>query len=204
MATKDLTTLTEVDGGGDLTVTTTKVDVVSQAGNVENYVYDDRGAAYYSGDFDHDFEFYLTTVNASSAGFLIGVSDQIGTLQNGTTLACAFNSSSLVPYLLDIDSGGNLDLAQTGSALSLATLYYCTFKRVGNALTWILYSDSGRSTIVQTITGTIVNTSQTYQYFYAQSAYNVSDGNTSTYYVQNIDYKEAAGGATALPFRMRY
>jgi len=191
MVNVDLTTFTEVDNGADLTVTIAKVDVLNQAGNVENYVYVDRGAAYYSGDFDHDFEHYVSVVNNTAAGAFIGVSDQIGTMQAGPSFFTAINSVGLLPYLIEVNIAGNLDLIVAGSALTIDTLYYSTFKRVGNTLTWDIYTDSDRTSLHQSLTGTIVNTSQTFQYFYAQSAYNVSDANTASYYVQNVDYKEA-------------
>ena len=69
MATQDLTLWTEVDGGGNLTVTAPKADVVTQSNNVDNYVYDDRGAGYYSGDFDHDFELYVSAASGTNTTF---------------------------------------------------------------------------------------------------------------------------------------
>ena len=198
MSTEDLTTWVETDGGGDLTVTASKVDVVTQLNNVTNRVTLDRGAGYYSGDFDHDFEHNITAASGEPTAFFIGVSTGLADLRTGFSLACYFETGNLTPYLVDQDSGAATDAFDGGSNLSGATLYYSSLSRVGNTLYWDIYSNSSRTTLVQTMTIAIVNTSENYRYAYAMSGDNDGSSTSFTYFVQNIDFKEAVVGIQPL------
>ena len=64
MATEDFTTFTEVDGGADITVTTSKIDVVTQPNNVANYVYESKSVG--TANFDWDFEHNVTALAGSN------------------------------------------------------------------------------------------------------------------------------------------
>ncbi len=191
MAIEDLTTWTEVDGGGDLTVTSSKIDVVTQANNVTNYVY--KSLSLGTADYDHDFECYVSVASTGTPTlFFYGVSTGIATLDVGFSISCYVETGSLTPYITDIDSGGTWTTFTAGSNLTISTLYYCTFKRVGNTATWDIYSDSSRTTLVQSISMAISNNTQSYQYVYAESSYNWADASTFSYYVQNVDLKAPA------------
>ena len=193
MATEDLTGFTEVDGGGDLTVTASKVDVATQANNVNNYVHESKSIG--TSDFDWDFEHNVTAVSGTySTGWFVGCSTTTGTLENGFSIGCVFDSTSITPYLADYDDSVNVDASTAGSNLSLSTLYYSSLSRVGNTLTWDIYTDSGRTSLSQSISMTISNTTASYDEAYAESSYNWGDTSATTYFVQNLDYKEGGGG----------
>ncbi|HFD32032.1 MAG TPA: hypothetical protein ENJ28_04890 [Gammaproteobacteria bacterium] len=203
MATEDLTTYTEVDGNGDLTVTTSKVDFTTMPANVTDYLYDDKGASHWSGDFNIDFDFELTATNGANVqGILTSISNTVGIPNDSTSFMTYFETSSLTPYLADIDSAGNWDSWAGGSNLSLNTIYYCTLSRTGNTLDWDIYSNSSRTTLVQNITIAITNTAQTFRYVYPVSSIAIGDGSDVTGYVQNLDLNEAV--ASGIPiFRRR-
>jgi len=192
VAIENLATYTEVDAGNDLTVTTTKVDFDTMAANVVDYLYDSKGAAHWSGDFSIDFEHLHSAASGGfSSNFGVSVADSIGDLWTvGTCLSTYVEVTTYLPYVADIDGTGTWDAWTAGSGLTVDTLYYSTFSRTGNTLDWDIYSDSDRTTLVQNITLTIVNTSQTFEYMYAVSSIDVGEVDTITGYVQNIDLKE--------------
>ena len=195
MAIEDFTTFTEVDGGSDLTVTSSKIDVVAQPNNVANYVYKSKSVG--TSNFDWDFEHNVTALTGSNPdAFFVALSDQIAELNNGFSLSTSFDSNNYTPYVSDVDDLGNFDAFTAGSNLTTNTFYYSSFSRSGNTAVWDVYSNSGRTTLVQSISLSISNTTASYQYAYGTSAYNWGDTSTATYFVQNLDYKEAAGGAT--------
>jgi len=198
MATENLTTYTEVDAGGDLTVTSTRVTHTTMGANVVNYLYDSKGAAHWSGDFVIDFEHYHSQANGGfSSAFLASISDTLGDLYTvGTCLGTYVEGTGFTPYVMDIDSAGNWDAFSSASNLTADTLFYSTMTRDGNTLYWDIYNDSARTDLFDFANITIVNTSQTFEYMFATSSINFAEANTISGYVQNIDLNEVGAGAT--------
>jgi len=184
----------QVDNGSDLTIDSTSVSFDTMAQNVVDYVADDKGSGHFSGDFNFESEFIVTAATASdSRVFYHSLSNNLGALSAQThSLLALVTGASATPTIADIDDAGATDMSSTGSALSLNTRYYDIFKRVGNTLTWEIYTNSGRTALDQSVSGTIVNTSYTYQYFYAMSSRADSGAATISGDIQNIDLQEVA------------
>ena len=196
MATEDLTTYTEVDAATYLSKTSTTATFTAMVQNAANYIYDDKGSGHFDNavGYDIDFEHNITAASASdSRVFTVSMSNSIGVLSAQVhSMIALFTGTGPVPTIADIDDAGATDMVSSGSALSTSTRYYNTFALSGTTLDLDIYTDSGRTTLDQNVTGTIINTGYTYQYFYALSGRGDSGAATISGDVQNIDLNEAA------------
>jgi len=196
MALEDLTGYTEVDSGTFLSKTSTTATFASMPQNAANYIYDDKGSGHFDNavGFDIDFEHNITAASSSdSRVFTASMSNSIGVLSAQVhSLLALFTGTSPTPTIADIDDAGATDMASSGSTTSTSTRYYNTLALSGTTLDLDIYTDSGRTTLDQNVTGTIINTGYTYQYFYAMSGRGDTGAATISGDVQNIDLNEAA------------
>ena len=193
MATENLTTYTEVDSGADITVSASAAQFDTMRRDAVSYVYKDFGAGYFS-NFDIDFEFEITSVSGNSGvTVLCAVSNTIGTLQDFIDNtdgidALAFSNTGNLEILLTDRSNSNEDSYIDGGTSS--NLLYCTMQRIGTTTTLRIYSDSGRTTLVDTLS--ITCETETKRYFYAlisrDSASAATD--TQTGYTQNFEISD--------------
>lgn len=135
MATEDFTTYDETDGGGNVTVIAAKVSWNDMDRDETSHVSDSKGAAHFSGDFEHKLEFqysdlgttplvaYWVLANAQKNYRALIVDDEdahvfriynddvaISVLENGdSTVDESLNLTSGTTYFLTIardDDGG--------------------------------------------------------------------------------------------------
>jgi len=193
--TEDFTTYTEVDPDGVVTVTATKVEVTAMLRGTNSYVYDDKGAGHFSGDFEHLLEGYMSSssVNYSRWG-IWGLSDLTNYEYDNS------NGQEVGDFVsLLIKTGGYfvIDIGQDGYAtydrsvtLNKDTVYYLKIKRVGTTFYCYIYSDSARTTLVDTLSCSV--TVRSYQYIYACCPEGGATGLAVYGYCQNLDLQEAA------------
>lgn len=207
MAVVDFTTFTEVDPGTKIAVTSTKIDVTTMLDSDSARVYKDYGAGYFSGDFEH-----LITVYCNSST-VTGLANLVWAMSNATTEGVATattprialrmyeeTASSASLFFTEANDGGSS--TDTNVSLSLNTPYYLKIKRdeavgtYGTAYVYI-YSDSGRTTLVDTLTVTLSGTAtRDYRYLYAYAGWGSEVGSYSwTGYTENLDLQEAAATA---------
>lgn len=173
MAILNLTTFTEVDSAGDLTVTSAACQFSSMQRDADSYVYWNYGAGFLT-NFRVNLEFQITNVSGNAGtAVLVAISDTIGSLQDtitatdGIDILAYANSGDMQIHMTD-RSNSNTDFYTIGGT-STAVLY-CTFERKGTTATFKIYSDSNRSTLVDTLTITCESTAK--RYFYVlQSRY---------------------------------
>lgn len=202
MAVVDFTTYTETDPSSKLTVTSTKVDVAAQPNTTTANVYKDYGADYFNG-LDTDFEAYINS--SSSNGHRVGpafvnsgspAAEYCETLTSPDlhTFLYVYNASCRA-YLFR-GYGTALD---SYDLLSKDTLYYFTISRTADndTVNVYVYSDSGRTSLIDTITVAGFGTTSKWQYQYGYLNYKADAGST-TGYVQNLDLNAGASGPSNL------
>lgn len=168
---EDLTTFTEVDSDGDITITADSCAYDTMRRDAVSYVYKDYGAGYF-GDFSIDFEFAISAQSLAN-NMIFGLSNTIGTLtdhdtaNDGLTILGYHSGSSIGVYLVDYPTANNDSYTTAGSAIGPI---YATFVRSGTTATFYIYSDSNRSVLVDTLTVTCSNT--TYRYLYVLASLN--------------------------------
>ena len=154
MANLDLTTFTEVDSAGDITVTSAQAAFDTMRRDAVSYVYDDLGAGYFT-DFHLEFEVKIDSVSGFTGHVLLaGISNTVGTFDDQLTandgiMFTVYSDSGALRFDLDCRSTDDTDSYVDGGTSS--NLLYCTFERVGTAATIKIYSDCGRTTLVDTL-----------------------------------------------------
>lgn len=210
MSYVDFTTFTETDPGSKLTVTSTKVDVANIRASDVSYVYKDYGVNYFSGDFEHLMEVYIgsaTTDGINNVGWCMANAVNTRTALDAASSSYiqmrmydeATNDARLTAAELD-GSSGYQDVAP---GLSQNTVYYIKIKRdesVGTYGTFYvyIYSDAGRTTLVDTVSVALHSSKKDYRYLYSY----MNDGRNIEYYYtgyqQNLDLQEPAA-STFIP-----
>lgn len=199
--TEDLSTFTNHDENGDLTLTAPKADVDTLRNDASCYVYDDKGAAHFGDGIDHDFEIYWDSAVTTGRAVAWALSNSTtsyylwGT-QHAEAIALLLYGGTDKWYVWDFEDGGG-DYA-TAANVPQSTLHYCTASRSGTAVTLDFYSDSGRETLEDSIvTGVIAD--RTYQYVFVVNSYDKTTASALnlTFYVQNLDLNEGGGPPAA-------
>jgi len=202
MALENFTTYTEVDPNNRYTVTATKVDVVGLERNEDAYVYADKGVNH----FDGNFEILLETFANSGVGAFMAHS-MMSNLVDDYEGHRAANSSFLAVdrdgvediILVERDGAGQY----TDTSSRTGGPWYCIFERdeaVGTYGTMYcyIYSDSGRTTLVDTLSIALHTSKKDFRYYYAANS--VNDGNVVPFtgYSQNHDLQEAVPVGTLI------
>ncbi|VAV82522.1 hypothetical protein MNBD_DELTA01-1618 [hydrothermal vent metagenome] len=202
MATEDLSTYTEVDPSGDLTVTSSKCTADTMASNIDVYLRDDKGASHF-GDFEHLVTAEFTSNNGTtwplnsywaltSSASVVSQQDMITANEGLISYHIHVGGGTIQTVIKDF-ANGNYDI-WTGA--SFATPYYMTIERSGTAMTCKIYSDSGRTTLVDTLSLTCGT--QSYRYIFAIQGHGSTEiGRSYSGYVESLDLQET-GGAVAV------
>lgn len=193
MAVEDLTTYTLTDPASRYAVTSSRITATSlQTRHETGYLVKDKGAAFF-GNYDH-----LVTVRQTATGnnqwwACWAVSNTVGDsaamdFAVGSQQVAFYGTSGGTSYDLYLtDSNGNSDF-YSGSG---STTYYLRIQRVGTTATCKVYSDSGLTTLLKTLSITCVSTA--WRYITLASTYNTA-GSIATVsgYVENLDLSPIA------------
>jgi hypothetical protein len=149
------------------------------------YLYKDFGVDYF-GDFEIQFEFYIGGSSFDGAETICGVSNTIGTIQdhidaNDGIEINAFNNGGNYRTEMWDWSTDDTDSYTTGGTTSPLT--YCTFTRVGASASCKFYSDSERTTLLDTIS--ITCSEDKFRYFYGVKSRELAVDTVIGGYVEN-------------------
>ncbi len=201
MATEDLSTYTEVDPYGDLTVTSSKCTVDTMGSNYDVYLRADKGANHF-GDFIHIVTAEFTSNNGTnwclngywaltSGSGVVSLADMY-TAGDGL-LSYQIYTGSVLQWIIKDFVSSNYDIWE---GASFATPYHMTIERGGTVLTCKIYSDSGRTNLLGTMS--ITCTTDLYRYIFATQGHGTGTGGRFfSGYVEGLDLLEA-GSAVAV------
>lgn len=184
---------TEVDPNTHLTVAEHHLDFDAYK-NEDCYLYKDYGADYF-GDFTHKVDAQVANVDDSDGGYvwlLANNIDDVKGLYDG-------GKSYIGIQFEGVDANKNLVMSEyTGAAgyhdsyaISESTIYYLTITKLGTSLTCKAYSDSGRTTLLDTLTLTL-HSDYTFRYLYGCNTYNSGGANVCTLDIENLTIDDAA------------
>lgn len=169
--TENLTTYTEVDPNGHISVSASRVTLNDLDRDENAYLRKDFGAGYFN-KIDISFAFYLasTSYGACLANVCLSNSDD-----TKFVYFLAFHSSSSTWEIRYQITGHDSVLI---SGVSSNTVYYGKIEREASSATinFYLYADAGHTNLIASESGTI-GTSDTYRYFYAVKSSNVGLSN---------------------------
>ena len=112
---EDFTTYTKVDPNSRITVTASKVSFAGLASNESAYVYKDKGANYFAGNFTHKFDCKFTAHTSNDEQNTVwAIADYVGTFYpdvytngNGIGLAQYNTGGVYYLYLYEYTGGAN-------------------------------------------------------------------------------------------------
>ncbi|NIR25976.1 MAG: hypothetical protein GWN77_03270 [Gammaproteobacteria bacterium] len=133
---EDFTTYTEVDTQGYLTVAANTITWTNFDSRVDTaYVYKDKGAAHFSGDFTHRFKWNVTACDADNIAHPYMLANSVGDrhdIQVGSSEDAVFitwyNNSGTHTIYLQVSENGSATSDNYAGA-SLSTDYYLTLDR---------------------------------------------------------------------------
>ena len=179
-AYEDFTTFTEVDIGADrIQKTANHIDHLAYA-NENTYLYKDYGIGHF-GDFTHKFQFKVdaSTKHHSNVYLLANeINISISLILGNKTHIKVFSYENKI-YLRERYGGTSYTDYYTG--VSIDTWYYIRVVKSGTSLNVYIYSDSGFSNLIDTLSLTL-QANHTFRYLYPANTHN-----SSADYSANLD-----------------
>lgn len=199
MAFKDYTLATKVDPNSRFAVTANKITVTGMQRDEDAYIYFDEGVDFFDGDFTRQNSSKMETTTQDTAIASIwcvaNVIDDINGLDIGGGSALAAISgkqSGGTGYfsLYEIDSGARYTDAYVAAAVT-GTQYWHEFERdetvgIYGTMYWRIYSDSGRTVLVDTLVITLHTSKKDYRYEYGIQSYNSATTPAWDGFVENL------------------
>jgi hypothetical protein len=206
MAYEDFTTYTEVDTQGFLSQTASKATFTALGRRVAvAYLYSDKGAAHFAGDFEHLLTVYISAADSNSACIFNALSTGIGDwgqLYSSAYKTVGFrwfeNSGSKAYRLSEMCGSSTIYTDEYAHADNVGNVRYIKFKRVESVGTYgtlyaYIYSDAEMTSLLDTLS-LALHSKEDYRYCYVTSGH-YTDGSPDyfcTGYVENLDLQEAA------------
>lgn len=199
---QDFTSYTEVDASSHLTVTATKALGVNVGRDEDVYLYKDFGANFFNST-TATFELYVASTSVySGASPLGGIALTVSAVDDisghATTDINALIAKESSDYKIFLERGPGT--ATDHYVCSADTIYYCLLERVtdSDTVTLKIYSDSTRTTLVDTLTVNGYGTSTKWRYVYGFVSWNFPVANAEfDGYVSNLRVYEADAGYAA-------
>ena len=203
MAIEDFTTYTETDPNSRIAVTASRVTWAALTRDEDAYVYADKGASYFAGNFEIQFTFRI--ISGSSIGTLACtiwaltnlLDDRVGiSTANGDFLSLYTNDIKAANRYIRLEEcdGGTAHYSSTSSQLTLDTDYYITIIRnelVGTygTLYCYIYTDIGRTTLHGSVLSVALNSSKKdFRYLFALLSSDTNEASvTSSGYTEAIE-----------------
>lgn len=198
MAIEDYTTFTEVDPGGQLVVTASKIQINSLPRSVNSWVVSDRGAGFFGGDYTIEFDTQIDApVNNDGFAQVFMVANDVDDAQwihensdaNGVRIVRAAGIDIAV-QLTEADGGTEYLDTYTGTT---ATTYYLKVVRdegmgVNGTLSAFIYSDASRTVLLDTLSIALHSSKKDYQQLYGAASWKApSGGEVISGFVQNLE-----------------
>ena len=199
---EDLSTYTEVDPNSHISATSSRMTGTGINRNETAYAYYDKGADYFAA-LDIDFDFCITELSANDLFGITGISNTLGAQNtwgvNDIRVTAYFPGGTQARLYLGTSSGS--DYMQ----ITVGTTYYCTLERVaGNAAVNLkVYSDSGRTTLLDTLTINISTASTKHRYIYGISSQYTDHDYAASGYVENVVIN-AVSSQSVIPIMMAH
>jgi hypothetical protein len=199
MAIENLTTYTEVSGAGAITVSTSAATFNTMRRDDVAYVYKDFGLNYFA-DFNIDFEAKIDATDTQGNTAICAVSNTIGTFgdmqtANDGIVVWAYSSASDLRFYVSDYNLDNSDFYTDGGTSS--NLLYMTFIRNGSTSTLDIYSDSGRTSLIDSLSITSETGDKRYFYALASRDGGTFPSDTISGYTQNFEIQFASSSSSS-------
>ena len=195
------------DEDSDMTITATKIETATRRNDANTYTGTDKGAGHF-GNFSHTIDHFQTGSQANSRHIVWAVTNTAtGTEKDlvdgddGIWVKWEYYTPASPDELrlfLEVHTAGTDDSDFNEGDVNGQV--YLTVIRTGATITCEIYSDSGRETLVDTLS--VTHDAGTFRYLFAGSGAEdtVTTSQTFTGNVENLDLNEAAAGRTRRMF----
>ena len=200
MAIENFGSYTEVDPNSKITVGTRRAAWTDLNRNEDAYVYKDKGAAFFDGDFIHYLTIRFSATEISAEGGIWALTNDLDDLRGlGTNSKDALylhfvNPSS--PDELRINGqeldGGTAYGGASYYVVSLDTTYYLKMVRDESVGTYgtlysYVYSDDARTTLLATLSVALHTSKKDFRYVHAVQTWNAGTAHKSSGYSENLE-----------------
>lgn len=187
---------TETDPSSHLTVTTNTITFAGLTRGENAWVVSDRGSGHFNAAFTHLLDHVITAVTSIGAVGIWMISTDVDDVVAADYGCRVFWYASGTNLRIQA-RGGSQD---SSSALTNGTRYYHEIEydpAVGTYGTFYcrIYSDSGRTTLIDTISSAPASATPSEQYVYGLAAYALSGGTSVSGDVSNLDLQEGGGSS---------
>lgn len=199
---------TEADPDAKLSQTsaTASATTLNALSSNETHLYKDLGAGAYPGDYG-PFRFTCVATAQSSTngrGCFFSIAPILPAVATGTvvyeqsTRVWWNNGTLYLSHWQDANNTFTADAQDTTalSAVALNTTFYCELQRASGTVTCKVYSDSGYSTLVDTLSISPANT-YSHRYVIVTAKQSSGSGATLTFETSNLDLSPVSGLNTA-------
>lgn len=196
MAKENYTTWSNIkNDNARYVITPNNIQVTGQTRFEDQWVADDKGAAFFDGDLIHHFDFSIDNANASGLNGVWALANAVNDqndLQDYITILVAFSGGNHVVFCRERSGGGFNDDIWTGAAQS--TTYHPEVERDEGAgeLICRIFSDASRDTLVTVLTITLVDNTVDWQFVYGSQSFNDSNAGTFDGHSANLDLNPSA------------
>lgn len=187
------TSYTETDPNSHITITSgAQIDFSGLTADEEAYVYKDKGASHFDGDFVHYFTARIDSGAGSySKAVVWGLSNVVDDMQGASDCVnVRFNQNGGTPVFQLIERDGGAQTNGISSAtISYDTEYWFEVERVDSTdtLTCKIYTDSSRTTQHgSTLTANLTGSEVDWRYIYALASANTATSNTCSGFVKDL------------------
>ncbi|KKL71872.1 hypothetical protein LCGC14_2090580 [marine sediment metagenome] len=200
MAFEDLSTYTEVDPNSRLTKTTRRVAWTALQRDEDAYIYYDKGADHFSGDFTHHLTIDTTAAGTTSPGskvFCWAITNLVNDMKgiqgsSGDYFAVFLYRSFTGVFEIYLEECNGGIPQQTAYTAALNTIYYLKVVRDESVGTYgtiycYIYSDAARTTLLATLTQTIDTAKRDFRYVFACNTWNSGETVAMTGYTENLE-----------------
>jgi len=194
MAVEDFTTYTETDPNSRITVSSGTIGCVGLTRNEDAYVYKDFGAGHFT-DFTHTFSYKFISGNSidsifGSWGLGNGINDYEAwggaSITGVWNLHLKFNNNV---YLWESYGGSTYN--DSYSAANTDTVYYVKNEKSGTTMTSKIYSDSGMTNLLDTLS-LVLHANHSFRYAFGMNTWNSGRTEYCSGEVNNLDLNESA------------
>lgn len=200
---EDFTTYVEVDPNNHIERTSSRVTAAGLTRPESAYVYSDKGAGHFDGDFDHKLDCRLTSAVENSWMFIWSLkvaigdyADAVGSPKNYIALNVGYWLDGGLTYKIRVvgSYNGEADKADYWTGMALDTTYYLRIKRSGNVVTVGIYGSAANrddeTSPLDTLSIALGGVSSL-RYIYAIHSFTLAGNDYPTSgYVENLDLQE--------------
>lgn len=201
---EDWTTYTEVDPNSHISKTSSVITFTDLTRGETAYVYSDKGAAHFDGDFEHLVDTKQTAHSDSGIFVCWALANDLNDYyhliaNNNSAIIVRLSNATTVMTIYEIKGGG-----VTGSGnytFAEGTRDYLKIKRDEAVGTYgtvycYIYSDAARTSLLATLSVTLTE-KQDFRYVYGVNTYNDGNAYTVNGDVSNLDLQEVISKAIA-------